>query len=114
MADRTAIAFTLAELGFDAYGRVVISDQAAARRMLDLFERADALSCQTGCGLPLACDTALIARGELTGMGPGLLVNNPDFATIIRKRKAVGAEEAVIAFSLYRRVEEAQAAFEPA
>ncbi len=47
-------------------------------------------------------------------MGPGLLVNNPDFATIIRKRKAVGAEEAVIAFSLYRRVEETQAVFKHA
>ena len=47
---------------------------------------------------------ALILREELTSVGPDLLVNNADFATIIRKRKAVGAEEAVIVFSTYCRV----------
>lgn len=103
MSSDAGIVFNLSEIAFDPYGRVVVSDKAAARRMLELLADADAMACQSGCGLPLSCDTALIAREDLVRIGPELIVNNPDFGTIVRKRKAVGAHEAVIVFSVYRK-----------
>lgn len=103
MSADAGIVFDLDSLSFDPYGRVVVSDKAAARRMLELLASADAMSCQSGCGAPLSCDTALIARDQLVRIGPDLIVNNPDFGTIVRKRKAVGAREAVIVFSVYRK-----------
>jgi len=114
MSSEWGVLFHLDAIGFDAFGRAVIADRTAARRMQGLLAEADAIACRSGCGAPLSCDTALILREELTGVGPDLLVNNADFSTIIRKRKAVGAEEAVIVFSVYRRVEIAQEALERA
>ena len=99
------ILFKLDAVGYDGCGRVVLSDADAAARLATLFRHADALSCRSGCGLPLSCDTAMITREEVTGIGPDLLINNPDFGTIMRKRKAVGAREAVIVFSIYRRLD---------
>lgn len=103
MSSDAGIVFDLTRLTFDPYGRIVVSDRDAARRMLELLADADAMACQSGCGLPLSCDTALISRDELIRIGPDLIVNNPDFGTIVRKRKAVGAHEAVIVFSVYRK-----------
>ncbi|ABI66446.1 MAG: hypothetical protein ACJAU5_001659 [Maricaulis maris] len=104
MSTEWGVLFHLDAVRFDAYGRALVADRKAARRMLGLLAEADAIACRSGCGAPLSCDTALILREELTSVGPDLLVNNADFATIIRKRKAVGAEEAVIVFSTYCRV----------
>jgi hypothetical protein len=105
MPTEWGILFHLDDVRFDAYGRALIADQAAAGRMRGLLRQVDAIACRSGCGAPLSCDSALILAEELTGIGPDLLVNNADFATIIRKRKAVGALEAVIVFSVYRKVE---------
>lgn len=105
MSTTVGIVFDLDAVRFDPYGRVVISDRAAGGRMASVLEQADAIACQSGCGAPLSCDTALIAREEVVRIGPDYLVNNPDFGTIIRKRKAVGANEAVIVFSVYRKVD---------
>lgn len=99
------ILFHLDEIRYDDYGRVLIGDRAAAARLGGLLTRGDAIACRSGCGLPLSCDTALILREELVGLGPDLLINNADFGTIIRKRKAVGASEAVIVFSVYRKLD---------
>ena len=99
------VLFHLDNLRYDAFGRVLIGDRDAASRLAALFDKGDALACRSGCGAPLSCDTALIARDELVGLGPDLLINNPDFGTIIRKRKAVGAQEAVIVFTVYRKVD---------
>ena len=63
------------------------------------------ISCATS--LPLACDSALIQRDELTQIGPKLPINNADFAAIIRKRKAVDARDVVIVFDAYQRVDAA-------
>ena len=104
MSTEWGVLFHLEAVRFDAWGRLLIADRTAARRMQGLLAEADAIACRSGCGAPLSCDTALILREELTGVGPDLLVNNADFATIIRKRKAVGAEETVIVFSLYRKL----------
>jgi len=112
MQSEWGILFHLDDIRFDLYGRALIGDAAAARLMQGLLSQADAIACRSGCGAPLSCDTALVLREELTGIGPDLLVNNADFSTIIRKRKAVGAIEAVIVFSVYRRVQLAEAAFE--
>ncbi|RKR00377.1 hypothetical protein [Maricaulis maris] len=114
MSTEWGVLFHLDAVRFDAWGRALIADRLAARRMQGLLTEADAIACRSGCGAPLSCDTALILREELTGVGPDLLVNNADFATIIRKRKAVGAEEAVIVFSLYRRYPTTQESLERA
>ncbi|MDF1768158.1 hypothetical protein [Maricaulis sp.] len=111
MQSEWGILYHLDDIRFDAYGRALIGDRAAAQRMQGLLSQADAIACRSGCGAPLSCDTALILREELTRLGPDLLVNNAEFSTIIRKRKAVGAIEAVIVFSVYRRVEIAREAF---
>ena len=105
MSANVGIVFDLDQLGFDPYGRVMISDRAAGARMAGVLEQADAMACHSGCGAPLSCDTALIAREELVRIGPDYLVNNPDFGTIIRKRKAVGAHDVVIVFSVSRKVD---------
>jgi hypothetical protein len=99
------IVFELDEIAFDPHGRVVVSDKAAGVRIMELLAEADAISCRSGCGAPLSCDTALITRTEAVRIGRDVLVNNPDFAAIIRKRKAVGAGEAVIVFSVYKKME---------
>lgn len=112
MPSEWGILFRLDKVGFDAFGRALIADRAASRRMQALLQQADAIACRSGCGAPLSCDTALILTEELTGMGPDLLVNNADFSTIIRKRKAVGASEAVIVFSIYRQFQVTQKALE--
>ncbi|WP_323762212.1 hypothetical protein [Maricaulis sp.] len=112
MQSEWGILYHLEDIRFDSYGRVLVGDTAAAQRMQGLLDQADAIACRSGCGAPLSCDTALILREELTHLGPDLLVNNADFSTIIRKRKAVGADEAVIVYSVYRRVEVEQAALE--
>ena len=105
MSATIGIVFDLDDVGFDPYGRVMISDRAAGGRMAGVLQQADAIACHSGCGAPLSCDTALIAREEVVRIGPDYLVNNPDFGTIIRKRKAVGAHEIVIVFSVYRKVD---------
>lgn len=112
MQSEWGILYHLDEVRFDAYGRALVGDPVAAQRMQALLSEADAIACRSGCGAPLSCDTALVLREELTRLGPDLLVNNADFSTIIRKRKAVGVEEAVIVFSVYRRVEVEQTALE--
>lgn len=104
MAHGRGVVFHLNAVGFDPYGRVFIADRGAARAMAEMLKKADAISCRSGCGAPLSCDTALITREELVRVGPELLVNNADFASIIRKRKAVGADEAVIVFNIYRQL----------
>ncbi|WP_300528355.1 hypothetical protein [Maricaulis sp.] len=98
------IAFKLDLIDFDAYGRARINDDEASGELHALLRDADAVACRSGCGLPLACDSALIRREELVQTGPSLLINNADFASIIRKRKAVDAREAVIVFEPYRAV----------
>lgn len=103
MAGR-GVVFDLEALGFDAFGRVIVSDTHAAQTLQEMLDAADAISCRSGCGAPLSCDTALITREELLQAGPDLLVNNADFAAIIRKRKAVDAREAVIVFTEYREL----------
>ncbi|MFY0638122.1 hypothetical protein [Maricaulis maris] len=112
MQSEWGILFHLDDIRFDAYGRALIRDAAAAQRLQGLLNQADAIACRSGCGAPLSCDTALILREELTSLGPDLLVNNAEFSTIIRKRKAVGADEAVIVFSVYRRAEVTLSALE--
>lgn len=104
MAQGRGVLFHLNSVGFDPFGRVFIADRDAAHALADMLGKADAISCRSGCGAPLSCDTALITREELVRMGPELLVNNADFASIIRKRKAVGAEEAVIVFNIYKEM----------
>ncbi|WP_417491149.1 hypothetical protein [Maricaulis sp.] len=104
MAKGRGVLFHLNSVGFDPYGRVFIGDREASRALAELLGKADAISCRSGCGAPLSCDTALITREELVRIGPELIVNNPDFGAIIRKRKAVGAEEAVIVFNVYREL----------
>lgn len=105
MAHGTGILFRLDRIDFDAYGRVQIRDDEAAGRLHSLLRQADAIACRSGCGIPLACDSALIRREELVQNGPVLLINNADFASIIRKRKAVDAREAVIVFEPYRAMQ---------
>lgn len=100
----TGILIRLDQVRFDEFGRLILADAAARRGLDSLFRRADALACRSGCGAPLSCDTALICREELTTLGPELLINNADFATIIRKRKAVGARDTVIVFEAYQRL----------
>jgi hypothetical protein len=104
MTNGYGVVFKLDAVGFDPYGRVFVADPDASRHLHALLERADAISCRSGCGAPLSCDTALITRSELVQIGPELLINNADFASIIRKRKAVEAREAVIVFTEYREV----------
>lgn len=104
MAQGRGVLFHLDAVGFDPYGRVFLADRDAARALAEMLGQADAISCRSGCGAPLSCDTALITREELMRLGPELVVNNADFASIIRKRKAVGAEEAVIVFNIYKEV----------
>jgi hypothetical protein len=104
MAQGRGVLFHLNSVGFDPYGRVFIADRDAARALGEMLGQADAISCRSGCGAPLSCDTALITCEELVRIGPELLVNNADFASIIRKRKAVGAEEAVIVFNIYKEM----------
>jgi len=101
----TGILFRLDRIDFDAYGRVQIKDDEAAGGLHGLLRQADAIACRSGCGIPLACDSALIRREELVQNGPVLLINNADFASIIRKRKAVDAREAVIVFEPYRAMQ---------
>jgi len=102
---KSGIVFDLEKLAFDAYGRVLIQDRKACSRLCLLFDKADAIACRSGCGAPLSCDTALILRDELHQSGPVMTINNADFASIIRKRKAVNAHEAVIVFTEYMRLE---------
>ena len=110
MAAARAVTFNLDAVGFDPYGRIFIADRAASQALREMLVDADAISCRSGCGAPLNCDTALITRQELLQIGPDLLVNNPDFGSIIRKRKAVDAKQAVIVFTIYREVENGTAA----
>lgn len=105
MPQGCAVTFRLDRVDFDPFGRVVLTDRASAAALGGLFDQADAIACESGCGAPLSCDTALIRRDQLIRIGPDLLVNNADFATIIRKRKAVQAEHAVIMFRVYREIE---------
>ncbi len=107
MTSARGIRFDLSQVRFDDYGRALVLDRTTAEAMHALLGEADAIACQSGCGLPLACDSALIQRHELTQIGPELLINNADFAAIIRKRKAVDAKDVVIAFDSYRRIEPA-------
>jgi hypothetical protein len=100
------VVFNLEAVGFDPYGRVFVADREASSRVQSMLRRADAISCRSGCGAPLSCDTALITRTELVQIGPELLINNADFAAIIRKRKAVEAREAVIVFTEYMEIED--------
>ena len=109
MAHGRGVVFHLESVGFDPYGRVFVADREAARAMAEMLATADAISCRSGCGAPLSCDTALITREELVKIGPELLVNNADFASIIRKRKAVDAREAVIVFNIYMEMEASSA-----
>ncbi|SDM24663.1 hypothetical protein [Maricaulis salignorans] len=104
MAQGRGVLFHLSSVGFDPFGRVFIADRDASIALGEMLSQADAISCRSGCGAPLSCDTALITREELVRVGPELLVNNADFASIIRKRKAVGAEEVVIVFNIYREM----------
>jgi len=99
------VLFDLEALIFDAFGRVVVSDPQACSKLKLLFEKADAIACRSGCGAPLSCDTALILREELLQSGPDMMINNADFASIIRKRKAVNAHEAVIVFTEYQKMD---------
>ncbi len=96
------ILFRLDRVGFDAFGRVTLSDSDTLDALDALFADADAIACRSGCGAPLSCDTALIEAQHLIRVGPVALINNADFANIIRKRKAVDAREAVIIFESYR------------
>lgn len=96
------VLFHLEALDFDPFGRVRVSDIEAIKALEALFNDADALACRSGCGAPLSCDTALIDAGQIIRIGPELIVNNADFASIIRKRKAVDAREAVIVFESYK------------
>ena len=105
MSRARGIAFNLDQLGFDAYGRVCIRDEAVRSALQDVLDQADALACQTGCGLPSGCETALLTREEFTQFGRDLLVSNADFAQIIRKRKAMDALETVIVFTGYKAVD---------
>jgi hypothetical protein len=108
MAVGRGILFKLNKIGFDDYGRAVVSDRRAASTLYGLLEIADAIACQSGCGAPLSCDTALIARDELLQIGPDLLINNADFASIIRKRKAASADETVLVFTEYKKLTQAE------
>lgn len=105
MTSYRGILFNLNALGFDPFGRVFVADRAASEAMGDMLARVDAIACHSGCGAPLSCDTALITREELVRIGPDLVVNNADFAAIIRKRKAVDAQEAVLVFTGYREAD---------
>lgn len=96
------VLFNLQLIDFDAYGRVRLGDHEAVKSLQRLFGQADALACRSGCGAPLSCDTALITEKEMLRIGPEILVNNADFANIIRKRKAVNAHETVIVFESYK------------
>jgi hypothetical protein len=107
MSYERGIVFNLDQVGFDPYGRVIISDRQASQALGDILSYADAISCRSGCGAPLSCDTALITSKELFQNGPDLMINNADFAAIIRKRKAVDAREAVIVFSIYKKMKQA-------
>lgn len=107
MTSARGIRFDLAQVRFDDYGRTLILDRKTAEALHAMLGEADAIACQSGCGLPFACDSALIQRHELTQIGTELLINNADFAAIIRKRKAVEARTVVINFDAYRRIEPA-------
>ena len=107
MTSARGIRFDLAQVRFDDYERTLILDRKTAEALHAMLGEADAIACQSGCGLPFACDSALIQRHELTQIGTELLINNADFAAIIRKRKAVEARTVVITFDAYRRIEPA-------
>ena len=107
MTSARGIRFDLSKVRFDEHGRALVLDRETAGQIHRMLETADAIACQSGCGLPLACDSALIQRDELTQIGPKLLINNADFAAIIRKRKAVDARDVVIVFDAYQRVDAA-------
>lgn len=104
MAGDRGILFKLGEVRFDPYGRVLVADRTAAGALAEMLSGADAIACRSGCGAPLSCDTALITTEDLMQNGPDLLINNADFASIIRKRKAVGSTETIIIFTTYREV----------
>jgi hypothetical protein len=108
MSAGRGILFKLNKVGFDSYGRVLVSDRRAATSLTGLLDIADAIACQSGCGAPLSCDTALISRNELMQIGPDLLINNADFASIIRKRKAVSADETVLVFTEYKKMKQTE------
>ena len=111
MTSQKGVLFHLEQLHFDAYGRVCIGDRDAAGNLAALLAAgADAIACRSGCGAPLSCDTALITRNEFVQCGPDLLVNNADFAAIVRKRKAIGATEAVVVFTTYQEMDTETAA----
>lgn len=105
MSTYRGILFNLKALGFDPFGRVFVADRQASEAMGDMLDRVDAVACHSGCGAPLSCDTALITKEELVRIGPDLVINNADFAAIIRKRKAVDAQEAVLVFTGYREAD---------
>lgn len=105
MTASRALLIDLVSAGFDPYGRVCLSDPHAVTGLSELLRDADAIACESGCGAPLSCDTALIRRDELVRLGPNLLINNAQFAAIIRKRKAVNAREAIIEFRRYRELD---------
>ena len=52
MSATVGIVFDLDDVGFDPYGRVMISDQAAGARMAGVLVQADAMACHSGCGAP--------------------------------------------------------------
>lgn len=107
MTSARGIRFDLSRVRFDDYGRVTILNVETVEALHGLLARADAIACQSGCGLSLACDRALIRRDEVTQLGPELVINNPEFAAIIRKRKAVDARDVVIVFDAFRLVDAA-------
>jgi hypothetical protein len=102
------ILFNLNKIGFDSYGRVLVSDRRAASTLCGLLDIADAIACRSGCGAPLNCDTALISRDEILQIGPDLLINNADFASIIRKRKAATTDETVLVFTEYKKLKQTE------
>ena len=106
-ADRPApltLLLDLEKTGFDAYGRVELSDRDNARALRDLLAQGDALAVfGRGCSR-LYCDTALLRAEELVQMGAALLVDNADFAALIRKRKACETGAARLEARLYKEV----------
>jgi hypothetical protein len=104
MTGDRGILINLRQTRFDDYGRVLLADRQAAGAMGKMLTGADAIACRSGCGAPLSCDTALIRTEDLMQNGPDLLINNADFASIIRKRKAVGSTETIIIFTTYREI----------
>lgn len=98
------VRFRLDLVGFDEFGRVRLVDPDAAAALEEILETADAIACRSGCGAPLSCDTALIEAGQLVRIGPHLVINNADFANIIRKRKAVDARDTIIVFESYKAI----------